>query len=77
LTVRENVTAAVHDNVAIVPLRTPTYKNPAPTFWGFGDRSVLRVTWLDAHGKVIRRTTTAFALGDWGSGCTRHDPLCG
>lgn len=63
LPVLENVTAVVHDNVATVPLRTPTV--------GFGDGSVLRVTWLDAHGKVIRHTTTAFALADWGPAAPR------
>jgi hypothetical protein len=62
--VRENVTAAVHDNVAIVPLRTPTFQTEV----GFGGASVLRVTWLDAHGKVIKHTTTTFALGDVGPG---------
>jgi hypothetical protein len=62
LPVRENVTAVVHHNVATVPLRTPTFYGG----FGFGDGSVLRVTWLDAHGKVIRRTTTAFALADTG-----------
>ncbi len=60
--VLENVTAVVHDNVATVPLRTPTFN----TGFGFGDGSVLRVTWLDAYGKVIRHTTTAFALADIG-----------
>jgi hypothetical protein len=61
LRVLENVTAAVHDNVATVPLRTPTFKT------GFGFLgSVLRVTWLDAHGKVISHTTTAFPLADNG-----------
>jgi hypothetical protein len=60
--VPENVTAAVHDNVATVPLRTPTYK----TGFGFGPRTVLRVTWLDAHSKVIRHTTTTFPLADNG-----------
>ncbi len=60
--VLENVTAVVHDNVATVPLRTPTFN----TGFGFRDGSVLRVTWLDAHGKVIRHTTTAFALADLG-----------
>ncbi|MBV8217300.1 MAG: hypothetical protein JO325_02460 [Solirubrobacterales bacterium] len=51
--VLENVTVAVHDNVATVPLRTPTFT----TGFGFGDGFVLRVTWLDAHGKVIKHTT--------------------
>jgi len=58
--VLENVTAAVHENVATVPLRTPTFNNG----FGFEDRSALRVTWLDAHGKVIKHTTTTFALAD-------------
>jgi hypothetical protein len=58
--VLENVTAAVHDNIATVPLRTPTFNNG----FGFGDGSVLRVTWLDAHGKVIKHTTTTFAVAD-------------
>jgi hypothetical protein len=60
LPVLENVTAAVHDNVATVALRTPTFNNG----FGFGDGSVLRVTWLDAHGKVIKHSTTPFALAD-------------
>jgi hypothetical protein len=62
LRVLENVTAAVHDNVATVPLRTPTFN----TGFGFGPGAVLRVTWLDAHGKVIRHTTTTFPLADNG-----------
>jgi hypothetical protein len=64
--VHENVTAAVHDNVAIVPLRTPTFKNI--NGFGFGGASVLRVTWLDAHDNMIKHTTTAFALADVGPG---------
>jgi hypothetical protein len=59
LRVLENVTAAVHDNVATVPLRTPTYK----TGFGFDNASV---TWLDAHGNVIKHTTPTFALADNG-----------
>ena len=72
--VRENVTAAVHDNVATVPLRTPTYiGGPPPSdpggvpkntrSFGFTDGSTVRMTWLDAHGKVIKHTTTTISIG--------------
>jgi hypothetical protein len=64
LRVLENVTATVHDNVATVPLRTPTFK----TGFGFDLASVLRVTWLDAHGKVIKHTTTTYPYADNGPG---------
>jgi hypothetical protein len=61
LRVLENVTAAVHDNVATVPLRTPNSN-------GFDDHgSVVRMTWLDAHGKVIKHTTTTYTIADTGS----------
>jgi hypothetical protein len=74
LRVLENVTAAVHDNVATVPLRTPTWIGgllppwvPAnATSFGFSDGAVLRITWLDAHGKVIKHTTTTYTNGDGG-----------
>ena len=69
--VRENVTAAVHDNVATVPLRAPTWiggnlgpgvpKNSRSS--GFTDGSTVRMTWLDAHGKVIKHTTTTISIG--------------
>lgn len=58
--VLENVTAVVHDNVATVTLKMPTFK----TGFGFGPGSALQVTWLDAHGRVVRRTTNAL----WSSG---------
>jgi hypothetical protein len=71
LRVRENVTAAVHDNVATVRLRAPTWigGNLGPGVpknsrsFGFPDGSTLQMTWLDAHGKVIRHTTTTISLG--------------
>jgi hypothetical protein len=74
LRVLENVTAAVHDNVATVPLRTPTWIGgdlpssvPLDTkYFGFSDGAVLRMTWLDAHGKVIKHTTTTYTNGDEG-----------
>jgi hypothetical protein len=76
LRVLENVTAVVHDNVATVWLRAPTwiggdYHLPPRvvktwTSFGFSDGAVLRMTWLDAHGKVIRHTTTTYANGDEG-----------
>jgi hypothetical protein len=53
--VRENVTTAVHDNVATVELKMPSFK----TGFGFGPGSALRMTWFDAHGNVIRHTTDA------------------
>ncbi len=55
-TVFENVTVAVHDNVATVQLKTPTSQTP---FGLIGPHAVLRMTWFDAHGKVIRHTTAA------------------
>ena len=71
LRVRENVTAAVHDNLATVPLRAPTWiggnlgpgvpKNSRSS--GFTDGSTVRMTWLDAHGKVIKHTTTTISIG--------------
>jgi hypothetical protein len=69
--VRENVTAAVHDDVATVPLRTPIWNggNLGPGVpknsrsIGFTDGSTIRMTWLDAHGKVIRHTTTTISIG--------------
>ena len=78
--VRENVTAAVHDNVATVPLRTPTYIGGLPPSdpggvpknfrsFGFDDGSTtLRMTWLDAHGKVIKHTTATNVTADGGQG---------
>lgn len=49
----ENVTATVRDNVAMVPLKMPTFK----TGFGFGPRATMQATWFDANGKVIRHTT--------------------
>jgi hypothetical protein len=71
LRVRENVTAAVHDNVATVPLRTPTFigGNLGPGVpknsrsFGFTDGSTVRMTWLDAHGEAIRHITTTISAG--------------
>ena len=51
--VRENVTAAVHDNVVTVRLKMPSFKDG----FGFGPGSALRMTWFDAHGNVIRHVT--------------------
>lgn len=49
----ENVTAAVHDNLATVALKMPTFGSG----FGFGTGSLLQVTWYDPHGRVIRHTT--------------------
>jgi len=80
LRVVENVTAVVHDNVATVPLRTPTYIGGLPPSdpggvpktlrsFGFDDGSTtLQMTWLDAHGKVIKHTTTTNVTADGGQG---------
>jgi hypothetical protein len=80
LRVRENVTAVVHDNVATVRLRTPTYIGGLPPSdpggvpktlrsFGFDDGSTtLQMTWLDAHGKVIKHTTTTNVTADGGQG---------
>jgi hypothetical protein len=48
----ENVTAAVHDNVAAVALRTPGSR-----FDGL-QSALIRMTWFDSRGNVIRQTTT-------------------
>jgi hypothetical protein len=63
--VLENVTGVVHDNVATVELKMPTFQ----AGFGFGPGSELRITWFDAHGKAIRQTTNAV----WNSG--RVSPL--
>jgi len=49
----ENATAPVHDNVAAAQLNTP-----GSDFGGLAP-SQIQMTWLDARGQVIRRTTTA------------------
>lgn len=52
--------AVVHDNVAAYQLRLPTVHSPR--FRGsalFGTDARAEVTWFDAAGRVIRRTTTS------------------
>jgi hypothetical protein len=53
MTVTENATAPVHNNVATVPLKMPTFG----TTFGFGPGSSLRTTWFDSRGSIIRHTT--------------------
>lgn len=49
----ENAPVAVHDNVAVLQLRTPGSR-----FNGLQSETI-QMTWFDARGRVIRHTTTA------------------
>jgi hypothetical protein len=57
----ENVTATVHDNVATVQLNSPTFQTSCSGSIA-SHATFARVTWFDARGKVVRRTTTAMQL---------------
>jgi hypothetical protein len=66
----QNVSAAVHDNVASVQLNTPTFPVRlnlstlrTTGFTSLAARDALAdVTWLDAHGRIVRHTTTTMKL---------------